>query len=42
LLTWGDLHFRSPDGWTYDEAPDILARHAPRIVLIPPQAKQLA
>jgi phosphopantothenoylcysteine decarboxylase len=31
-----------PGGWTLDEAPDVFARHAPRIVLIPPQAKRLA
>lgn len=31
-----------PAGWTLDEAPDIFARHAPRIVLIPPQSKRLA
>jgi phosphopantothenoylcysteine decarboxylase len=31
-----------PTGWTLDEAPLIFARHAPQIVLIPPQAKRLA
>jgi phosphopantothenoylcysteine decarboxylase len=31
-----------PDDWTLDEAPLIFAQHAPRIVLIPPQAKRLA
>jgi phosphopantothenoylcysteine decarboxylase len=31
-----------PGGWTLDEAPEVFARHAPRIVLIPPQAKRLA
>ncbi len=31
-----------PVDWTLDEAPMIFARHAPRIVLIPPQAKRLA
>ena len=31
-----------PGGWTLDEAPGIFARHAPRILLIPPQAKRLA
>jgi phosphopantothenoylcysteine decarboxylase len=31
-----------PAGWTLDEAPDLFARHAPRIILIPPQAKRLA
>lgn len=29
-------------GWPLDEAPELFARHAPRIVLIPPQAKRLA
>lgn len=28
--------------WTLDEAPEVFARHAPGIVLIPPQAKRLA
>jgi phosphopantothenoylcysteine decarboxylase len=31
-----------PSGWTLDEAAEVFARHAPRIVLIPPQAKRLA
>ena len=31
-----------PAGWTLDEAPDLFARLAPRIILIPPQAKRLA
>ncbi len=29
-------------GWPLDKAPEVFARHAPRIVLIPPQAKRLA
>jgi phosphopantothenoylcysteine decarboxylase len=29
-------------GWSLDDAPEIFARHAPRIVLVPPQAKRLA
>jgi phosphopantothenoylcysteine decarboxylase len=40
------LHDRAtgtvPSGWTLDEAPAVFARHAPSIVLIPPQAKRLA
>jgi phosphopantothenoylcysteine decarboxylase len=28
--------------WTLDEAGDAFARHAPRLVLVPPQAKRLA
>jgi phosphopantothenoylcysteine decarboxylase len=28
--------------WTLEEAPEVFARHAPRLVLIPPQAKRLA
>jgi phosphopantothenoylcysteine decarboxylase len=31
-----------PGGWTLDAAAEVFARHAPRIVLIPPQAKRLA
>jgi phosphopantothenoylcysteine decarboxylase len=31
-----------PSGWTLDEAPDVFARHAPQLILIPPQAKRLA
>ena len=31
-----------PAGWTLDDAPAIFARHAPRIILVPPQAKRLA
>ncbi len=31
-----------PVGWTLDDAPDVFARYAPGIVLIPPQAKRLA
>ncbi len=31
-----------PTGWTLDDAADMFARYAPRIVLIPPQAKRLA
>jgi phosphopantothenoylcysteine decarboxylase len=31
-----------PGAWKLDEAPRIFAQHAPRIVLIPPQAKRLA
>ncbi len=28
--------------WTLDDAAEVFARHAPRLVLVPPQAKQLA
>ena len=37
-------HATAPDpgGWSLDEAPDLFARLAPRLVLIPPQAKRLA
>lgn len=31
-----------PAAWTLEEAPDVFARYAPRIVLIPPQSKRLA
>lgn len=30
------------EGWLLDEAAEVFARHAPRLVLIPPQFKQLA
>ncbi len=33
---------RADDSWTLDEAADVFARHAPRLVLVPPQAKRLA
>jgi phosphopantothenoylcysteine decarboxylase len=31
-----------PREWSLDEAPLVFAAHAPRIVLVPPQAKRLA
>jgi phosphopantothenoylcysteine decarboxylase len=31
-----------PDSWSLESAPDHFARHAPKLVLIPPQAKRLA
>ncbi len=31
-----------PSGWKLDDAPLVFARHAPQIVLVPPQSKQLA
>jgi len=31
-----------PAGWSLEEAPEMFARHASHIVLIPPQAKRLA
>jgi phosphopantothenoylcysteine decarboxylase len=31
-----------PREWSLDEAPFVFAAHAPRIVLVPPQAKRLA
>lgn len=31
-----------PARFTLEEAPELFARHAPRIVLVPPQAKRLA
>jgi phosphopantothenoylcysteine decarboxylase len=30
------------DPWTLDEADDVYARHAPGLILVPPQAKRLA
>ena len=29
-------------GWTLDEAAEVFARHAPGLILVPPQAKRLA
>jgi phosphopantothenoylcysteine decarboxylase len=31
-----------PDGWSLETAPEHFARHAPRLILIPPQSKRLA
>ena len=31
-----------PAGWTLEDAPAVFARHAPKIILVPPQAKRLA
>jgi phosphopantothenoylcysteine decarboxylase len=31
-----------PDGWSLETAPEHFARHAPNLILIPPQSKQLA
>jgi phosphopantothenoylcysteine decarboxylase len=31
-----------PESWGLEEAGEIFARHAPRLVLVPPQAKRLA
>ena len=33
---------RQGDDWTLDEADAIFARHAPNLILVPPQAKRLA
>jgi phosphopantothenoylcysteine decarboxylase len=33
---------RQGDTWTLDEADSVFARHAPNLVLVPPQAKRLA
>jgi phosphopantothenoylcysteine decarboxylase len=33
---------RHGNAWTLDDAPDVFARHAPGLVLVPPQAKRLA
>lgn len=31
-----------PDGWSLEMAPEYFARHAPNLILIPPQSKRLA
>ena len=36
----GDGH--QGDAWTLDEADTVFARHAPGMILVPPQAKRLA
>jgi phosphopantothenoylcysteine decarboxylase len=33
---------RAPENWTLGDADAVFARHAPRIILVPPQAKRLA
>jgi phosphopantothenoylcysteine decarboxylase len=33
---------RDPAGWTLAEAAEVFARHAPGLVLVPPQCKRLA
>jgi phosphopantothenoylcysteine decarboxylase len=33
---------RADDAWTLDEADAVFARHAPALILVPPQAKRLA
>jgi phosphopantothenoylcysteine decarboxylase len=41
LLDHGGLSM-VPEGWSLETAPDYFARHAPRIILVPPQSKRLA
>jgi phosphopantothenoylcysteine decarboxylase len=41
LLDHGDVA-ALPGGWDLETAPDHFARHAPRLILIPPQSKRLA
>jgi phosphopantothenoylcysteine decarboxylase len=33
---------KAGDDWTLDQAAEVFARHAPRLILVPPQAKRLA
>lgn len=40
LEDWGDG--QHPDRFSLDDVPDLFSRHAPRIVIVPPQAKRLA
>jgi phosphopantothenoylcysteine decarboxylase len=42
LADWGDGRPGASEPWPLDAAADIFARHAPRLVLVPPQAKRLA
>ncbi len=41
LLDHGDS-VSLPSGWSLDTAPEHFARHAPSLILIPPQSKRLA
>ena len=40
LEDWGDG--RQGDAWSLDEADLVFARHAPGLILVPPQSKRLA
>jgi phosphopantothenoylcysteine decarboxylase len=42
LADRGDGRPGATEAWTLDDADEIFARHAPRLVLVPPQAKRLA
>jgi phosphopantothenoylcysteine decarboxylase len=42
LLDHGSRLGRLPDDWSLETAAENYARHAPRLVLIPPQSKRLA
>ncbi len=42
LADHGDPSATDDGQWSLDEAPDRFARHAPALILIPPQAKRLA
>ena len=42
LADRGDGGAGVSEAWTLDAAAEVFARHAPRLVLVPPQAKRLA
>jgi phosphopantothenoylcysteine decarboxylase len=42
LIDHGDAPEAAGRDWALADAPEVFARHAPRLVLIPPQAKRLA
>jgi phosphopantothenoylcysteine decarboxylase len=42
LADRGDGHPGAAAAWPLDAADEVFARHAPRLVLVPPQAKRLA
>jgi phosphopantothenoylcysteine decarboxylase len=42
LADRGDGRPGVSEPWTLDDADEVFARHAPRLVLVPPQAKRLA
>jgi phosphopantothenoylcysteine synthetase/decarboxylase len=42
LADRGDGRESESGDWTLDNADAVFARHAPRIILVPPQSKRLA
>jgi phosphopantothenoylcysteine decarboxylase len=42
LVDRGDAGADGAGAWTLEDAAEVFARHAPRLMLVPPQAKRLA